>query len=226
VCSRYTLTSSPGAVRDLFGLSGSEDFPPRYNIAPAQPVAIVRHGPGRQRELQLVQWGLIPSWLRDPRALKPLINARSETAAEKPSFRGAMRHRRCLIPATGYYEWTGRRGAKQPHLISLKGQELFAMAGLWEDWLGADGSEIETMAVLTTAANGDVAAIHDRMPVVLDPRDYERWLDCSSGSAVDIGGVLKPLPEGCVSVTAVNPRLNHPGAEGPDLQLPAIPTLL
>jgi putative SOS response-associated peptidase YedK len=226
LCSRYTLTSLSEAVRDLFGLPGSEDFPARYNIAPAQPVAIVRHGARRQRELQLVQWGLIPSWLRDPRAFKPLINARSETAAEKPSFRGAMRHRRCLIPATGYYEWTGRRGAKQPHLIQLRGHELFAMAGLWEAWLGADGSEIETMAVLTTAANGDVAAIHDRMPVVLGSRDYERWLDCSSGSASGIGDLLKPLPEGCVSVTAVNPKLNHPDAEGPDLHLAAIPTLL
>lgn len=226
MCSRYSLTSPPEAVRRFFGISHCEDFPPRYNIAPAQPVAIVRHDARRQRELQLVQWGLIPSWLKDPRVFKPLINARSETAAEKPSFRGAMRHRRCLIPATGYYEWTGRRGAKQPHLIRLKGQELFAMAGLWEAWLGADGSEIETMAVLTTAANGDVAAIHDRMPVILDRCDYERWIDCSAGSAMGIGDLLRPLPEGCVSVTAVNPKLNHPDAEGPDLHLPAIPTLL
>jgi putative SOS response-associated peptidase YedK len=176
--------------------------------------------------LQLVRWGLIPSWAKDPSEFTTLINARAESAAEKPSFRGAMRHRRCLVPATGFYEWTGARGSKQPHLIRLKDQEVFAIAGLWETWLGADGSEIETMAVLTTAANGDVARVHDRMPVIIEERDYSRWLDCSSGSAVGIVDLLKPLPNGRMTIRAVNPKLNDPRAEGPDLQHPAIPTLL
>src|SRR6185437_4214075 len=114
--SRYSLTASPEVVRRLFGVTTVDDFPPRYNIAPAQPVTIMRIEAKGQRELQLVRWGLIPSWAKDPSEFTTLINARAESAAEKPSFRGAMRHRRCLVPATGFYEWTGARGSKQPHL--------------------------------------------------------------------------------------------------------------
>jgi len=224
--SRYSLTASPEVVCRAFGCTAVEDFPPRYNIAPAQPVTIVRLDAMGRRELRLVRWGLIPSWAKDPSEFTTLINARAESAAEKPSFRGPMRHRRCLVPTTGFYEWTGGRGSKQPHLIRLKDQEVFAIAGLWEAWLGADGSEIETMAVLTTAANEEVARVHDRMPVIIEERDYSRWLDCSSGSAVGIVDLLKPLPDGRMTITAVNPKLNDPRAEGPDLQHPAIPTLL
>jgi putative SOS response-associated peptidase YedK len=137
-----------------------------------------------------------------------------------------MRHRRCLIPATGYYEWTGQRGSKQPYLIGLKDQELFAIAGLWETWLGADGSEVETMAILTTAANGEVAPIHDRMPLIIEREDYSRWLDCSSGSEKAVLDLLRPYPEGRVTLTAVSPMLNDPRAEGPDLHEPPLPTLL
>jgi putative SOS response-associated peptidase YedK len=226
MCARYSLTSSPQAVSRAFDCAASDDFPPRYNIAPTQPVSIVRLDAKGERELRLVRWGLIPSWVKDPRAYGALINGRSETAAGKPSFRGPMRHRRCLIPATGYYEWTGGRGAKKPHLIKLKDQELFAMAGLWETWLGGDGSEIETMAILTTEANGDVAPIHERMPVILERHNYDRWLDCSSGSATGVLDLLRPLPEGRVTATAVNPKIGDPAAEGPDLHQPPIPTLL
>lgn len=224
--SRYCLTSSPQAVCRAFDCTASDDFPPRYNIAPAQPVLIVRLDAKGAREFGLVRWGLIPSWAKDPREYGALINARSETASEKPSFRGPMRHRRCLIPATGFYEWTGGRGSKQPHLIRLKDQELFAIAGLWEAWLGADGSEIETMAILTTEANGDVAPIHDRMPVIIEHEDYGRWLDCSSGSEKAVLDLLRPLPAGRVTLTAVSSKLNDPKAEGPDLHEPPIPTLL
>jgi putative SOS response-associated peptidase YedK len=136
-----------------------------------------------------------------------------------------MRHRRCLIPATGYYEWTGGLRSKQPHLINLKDQKLFAMAGLWEAWLGGDGSEIETMAILTTEANGDVAHIHDRMPVILDRCDYGRWLDCRLGSATGVLDLLRPLPEGRITTIAVNPKLGDPATEGPDLHQPPNPTL-
>jgi putative SOS response-associated peptidase YedK len=213
-------------VRLLFGCEAVEDFPPRYNIAPTQPVLIARHDPRGRPELSLVRWGLIPSWIKDPRAMTtPLLNARAETAAEKPSFRGPLRHRRCLVPTTGYYEWTGVRGAKQPHLIRMKDQELFALAGLWETWLGADGSEIETMAILTTAANRDVAAIHDRMPLILEERDFARWLDCRSGSAEGILDLLDVRPAGRLTAVAVNPKLNDPRAEGPELQAPVIATL-
>ena len=220
MCSRYSLTSKPLAVRRLFDCDVIEDFPPRYNIAPTQPVLIVRavEGQGQRREARLVRWGLIPSWVKDPREFATLINARSETAVEKPSFRGAMRHKRCLVPADGFYEWTGRSGAKQPHLIRPKSQTLFAFAGLHEHWLGADGSELETMAILTTAANADMANIHDRMPVILDQADYARWLDCRAGSSLPVEDLLRPAPDGLLEIVAVNPKLNNPRAEGPELQ--------
>lgn len=227
MCTRYSLTSPPEAVRELFAAPGVENFPPRYNIAPSEPVLIARNDINGRPELQLVRWGLIPSWVRDPRTLRsPLINARAETAAEKPAFRGALRHRRCLIPTTGFYEWSGKRGARQPYLIKLKGNELFALAGLWEGWLGADGSEIETMAILTTAANGDVSHVHDRMPVILEPDSFERWLDCSPGTANPVIDLLKPIADGRLNVTAVNARLNDPRAEGADLHDPAFSPLL
>ncbi|MBS0249712.1 MAG: SOS response-associated peptidase [Proteobacteria bacterium] len=227
MCSRYSLVSSPEDVRAFFGAPAVDDFPPRYNIAPTQPVLIARNDLKGIPELHLVRWGLIPSWMRDPAALRaPLINARSETAAERPAFRGALRHRRCLIPATGFYEWSGKRAARQPNLIRLKEQNLFALAGLWEDWLGADGSEIETGTILTTAANADMAALHDRMPVIIAPEDFERWLDCRSGTAEHILDLMQPFAAGRLTITPVNPALNDVRAEGPDLQTPAASGLL
>ena len=227
MCARYSLTSPPEAVRALFEVPDIDDFPPRYNIAPSQPVLIARSDIRGQPELRLVRWGLIPSWMRDPATLSsPLINARAETAADKPSFRGALRHRRCLIPTTGFYEWSGRRSARQPHLIQLKDQDLFALAGLWEDWLGADGSEIETMAILTTAANADMAALHDRMPLILQPNDFARWLDCRSGTADGIMDLLRPFAGARLTITAVNPKLNDARVEGCDLQEPVFSSLL
>lgn len=227
MCARYSLTSPPEAVRAFFDAPGVDAFPPRYNIAPSQPVLIARHDVRGFPELQLVRWGLIPSWVRDPAALRsPLINARAETAADKPSFRGPLRHRRCLIPTTGFYEWSGKRTARQPHLIRLKDQQLFALGGLWESWLGADGSEIETATILTTASNKDMASLHDRMPLIIEPRDFARWLDCRSGTAEDIQDLLQPFPDDRLIVAAVNPRLNDPRAEGADLQDPPFSSLL
>jgi putative SOS response-associated peptidase YedK len=226
MCSRYSLTIPPQALNCAFGRYEGEDFPPRYNIAPSQPVLIVRTSVRGEREFQLVRWGLIPSWAKDPGQYGMLVNARAETAAEKPSFRGPMRHRRCLVPTTGYYEWTGGQGSRQPHLIRLKDRPVFAMAGLWEAWLGADGSEIETMAILTTTASDDVAAIHDRMPVIIEPQHYDRWLDCSSGSENRVLDLLAPLPKGRMTTMSINPKLNDPRAEGPDLHQPPNPTLL
>lgn len=222
MCARYSLTSPPGTVRIFFGAPAVDDFPPRYNIAPTQPVLIARHDIKGVPELRLVRWGLIPSWVRDPATLRaPLINARAETAAEKPAFRGALRHRRCLIPTTGFYEWSGKRSARQPHLIRLKDRDLFALAGLWEDWLGADGSEIETMTILTTAANADVASLHDRMPLIITPEHFERWLDCRSGTAEHILDLMTPFVAGRLTIEPVNPALNDTRAEGPDLQKPS-----
>ena len=223
MCSRYSLTSPPEAVRAYFGYVNDEPFPPRYNIAPTQPVPIVRRSQAGMRELTLVRWGLIPSWVKEPGSFSTLINARSETAADKPSFRGAMRHRRCLVPADGFYEWTGAVGAKQPHLVRPARGGPMAMAGLWEHWLGADGSELETMAILTTAASPDLAWLHDRMPVILQPEAFEAWLDCRSGSAREVVALLAPVREGLLATLAVSRRLNNPRNEGPEVQEPVQP---
>ncbi|MEL7048367.1 MAG: SOS response-associated peptidase [Pseudomonadota bacterium] len=231
MCSRFSLTSPPEAVRGLFGATGEADFPPRYNIAPTQPVLIVRHDLQRRRELRLVRWGLIPSWAKDPTSLSTLINARAETAAGKPSFRSALRHKRCLIPADGFYEWTGAKGAKQPHLITLRDDDrklnsgLMGFAGLWEHWLGADGSEVETMAILTVPANREMQAVHDRMPLVLKPEHYDAWLDCSSGSAVEIMPLLETPDDGTLTISAVSTLVNNYRNDGPEIQAAVNPTL-
>ena len=173
-----------------------------------------------------MRWGLIPFWAKDPLTFVPLINARAETAADKPAFRGAMRYRRCLVPADGYYEWRGRRGAKHAYFVRSKDRRLFAFGGLFETWLGADGSEIDTMSVLTVASNVDVTHIHDRMPLILEEREFDRWTDCSAGNAAGLLDILKPSPPGSLVVTAVGTKINDTGAEGPELQLPVAPTLL
>ncbi len=226
MCSRYSLTSPPEAVRDTFGYANVAEFPPRYNIAPTQPVAIVRREPTGERALGLVRWGLIPSWAKDPSKLSALINARSETAADKPSFRGSMRHRRCIVPADAFYEWTGKPGSKQPHMIRLLSGQIMGFAGIWDHWLGADGSELETMAILTAPANAEMTGIHDRMPLVLDPEYYDLWLDCRSGSAVGLSDVLRSSSDGSLEIIAVSRELNNSSNERPDVQSPAQGTLL
>jgi putative SOS response-associated peptidase YedK len=225
MCSRYSLTSPHEAVRAYFRYDNEAVFPPRYNIAPSQPVAIVRNTPRGGREMALVRWGLVPSWVKDPRAFKMLINARAETAADKPSFRAAMRHRRCLIPADGFYEWTGAAGAKRPHLIRPRAGGSMALAGIFETWLGADGSEIETVAILTVAANAAMSVLHDRMPAVIEPMYFDAWLDCRSGTATEIVELLRPVPEDYLDILEVSRALNDPRNEGPTVQEPVATTL-
>lgn len=217
MCSRYSLTAPPEAVRAYFATANALEFPARYNIAPTQPVLIVRRTLAGEREQYLVRWGLIPSWVKDPRDFTTLINARSETAAEKPSFRGSMRHRRCIVPATGFYEWTGKPGAKQPHLFRPRNGDVMALAGLAEHWVGADGSELETMAILTTSANATMAPYHDRMPVILAPEHFDVWLDCTSGTSKFAESLLGPAPADLLEVIDVSRNLNNPRNEGPDL---------
>ena len=226
MCSRYSLTAPPEEVQAYFGTINAAEFPPRYNIAPTQPVSIVRLDARGRRELCLVRWGLIPPWVKDPRDFATLINARSETADEKPSFRGAMRHRRCLVPFTGFYEWVGQRGSKQPYLIAPREGNIMGFAGLWEHWLGADGSEVETMAILTTRANGDMEAIHERMPVILLPEYFDAWLDCRSGSSADVQEFLEPLADGQLTVVAVSRKVNNPRNDSQEVQEPAEPPLI
>lgn len=221
MCSRYSLTSPHEAVRSYFRYGEPHVFPPRYNIAPSQPVAIVRTSEAGERQLDLVRWGLIPSWVKDPRTFSMLINARSETAREKPSFRGAFRHKRCLVPADGFYEWVGPAGAKRPFLIRPRGGGLMAFAGLWESWLGADGSEVDSMAILTVAANATVAPIHDRMPAILAADHFDAWLDTRGVDGKVAEALLQPAAPDLLETIEVDARLNNPRNEGPDLQRPA-----
>jgi putative SOS response-associated peptidase YedK len=196
MCNLYRLRKSPEEVRSLFDYVEEPDFPPRNHVAPLNPIAIVRNENGA-RHFVLVQWGLIPSWVKELKPGRPLTNARSESILEKPSFRHSIRRRRCLIPADGFYEWKGDvPGKKTPYLIERPDQGLFAFAGIWDHWLGADGSELETAAMITTEANTDVALVHDRMPVVIEPQNFASWLDVQNVDAAEAIRLLRPAPPG------------------------------
>ena len=191
MCGRYSFTSPLEAVRRLFQVSGGGNLAPRYNIAPTQPAVVARPSlkPGEARELAILTWGLVPSWAKDAAIASKLINARAETVAEKPSFRNAFRRRRCLVPADGFYEWKAAPGGKQPYRVSFEDERPFAFAGIWEHWQGADGSEIESFAIVTTDANALLRPLHPRMPVILEPEQHAPWLDTGNE---DAGALLGP----------------------------------
>ena len=192
MCGLYSLAKSPRETKAWFKYQEDEEFPPRAHVAPGQPIGVVRMENG-QRHFALVRWGFIPSWVKEVKPGKPLINARGETVMEKPSFKNAMRRRRCLVPADGYYEWSGAEGRKVPFFVQAADKGLFALAGLWEHWMGADGSELETAVLMTIAPNAELATIHDRMPVIIAPEDYETWL---TGEAEDAARLIRPAPDG------------------------------
>lgn len=192
MCGLYSLRKSPQETRALFGYSEDEAFPPRDPITPGQPIGVVRMENG-QRHFALVRWGFIPGWAKEVPPGKPLINARAETVTEKPSFKHAFRRRRCLVPADGYYEWSGEAGKKVPYFVTRPGEALFALAGLWEHWMAPDGSEIETAILMTVSPNAEMAAIHDRMPVVIESADYETWL---TGEPEEAARLLRCAPDG------------------------------
>jgi putative SOS response-associated peptidase YedK len=204
MCGRFTLTCSPQQVAESFGCSEIAEFPPRYNIAPAQPVGvIVQDRDLNERAFRLMRWGLIPSWVKDVSKFANLINARAETVAEKPSFRSAFKSRRCLIPADGFYEWQKTRTSKQPFYFSMTDRRLFAFAGLWETW-----NDIETFAILTTSANDLMLLVHDRMPVILQPQDYALWLDPSVRDRQRLTKLLQPFPDEPMQAIPVSTRVN------------------
>lgn len=226
MCGRFALTAGPEELEEFFALAGVEDFPPRYNIAPTQPILLVIAGNGREpgsnlpdRGAMLARWGLIPAWAKDPKNLPAHFNARSETAAEKASFRTAMRHRRVLIPASGFYEWrrTGDRRS-QAYWIRPQHGGIVAFGGLLETYAEPGGSEIDTAAILTTAASDDIAHIHDRMPVVIKPEDYEPWLDCRTREPRDVAHLMRPSQEGFFEAVPVSDRVNKVANAGPELQ--------
>jgi putative SOS response-associated peptidase YedK len=220
MCGRYALTATPEEIRALFGYIDMPDFPPRYNIAPTQPVAIVRSERG-QRRFVLVRWGFVPAWVKEPKSFALLFNARAEGAVDKPAFRAAMRYRRCLFPASGFYEW--RRlpgGGKQAFWVRPRGGGLLALAGIWETWSARDGSEIDSAAILTTGSNATLAPIHDRMPVIIAPQDFERWLASPEVTPAEVADLLRPVPDSLLEAIPVGDRVNAARNDGPDLQTP------
>ena len=211
MCGRFTLHSPQDRIAALFELAPAPELHPRYNIAPSQPVAAIRIAPGQDRRvLDLLRWGLIPFWAKDPKTGYKMINARAETVASKPAFRDAFRRRRCLIPADGFYEWKAIEGGKQPYYIRLKGGGPFALAGLWEHWDGAGGEVIESCTIIVTEANELMSTIHDRMPVILAPQDYDLWLDPAVQARETVSGLLRPFPADAMEAYRVGLGVNSP----------------
>src|SRR5438477_2775741 len=229
MCGRYAITTAPEAIRQLFGYLDQPNFPPRHNVAPTQPVPIVRMVEGKC-QLALVRWGLIPAWVKDPRQFSLLINARGESVNEKPAFRNAMRRRRCLFPADGFYEWKNDGGRKRPYCVRPKDREKdggpIAFAGLWETWMGPNGEEMETAAIVTTQAGRDIAPIHPRMPVIVPPDAFDFWLDCANVDALSAAAVIAPAPAGLLDVYEVSGAVNRTANEGPQLIEPVAAQVL
>ena len=222
MCGRYAITSSPEAIRALFRYEDQPNFPARYNVAPTQPVPIVRLVDGKRR-FTLVRWGLIPSWVKDPRAFSLVINARGESVNDKPAFRNAMRYRRCLFPIDGFYEWRREGQGKRAFYVHLKSGEPIALAGLWETWTGPDGEEIETAAIVTTRANRSLAAIHERMPVVVPKDAFDFWLNSSGIDAETAVALIAPAQDDLLIAHEVSPAVNRVANDSPDLIKPWTP---
>jgi putative SOS response-associated peptidase YedK len=220
MCGRFALATPEHVLAELFRLLKLPPLAPRYNIAPTQPVAVVRGTPaGGGREMAFCRWGLVPAWAKDPAVGARMVNARAEGVAEKPSFRGPMRSKRCLIPADGFYEWARAGRRKQPHFIRMRDGGPFAFAGLWEAWPAPDGSSMETCAILTTTPNERVAPIHDRMPVILDRADHDRWLS-RNALVSELLTLLRPCPAGAMTSHPVGLQVNNPRHDGPDCAAP------
>lgn len=219
MCGRYLIITNPDEMRRLFGYPEQPNFPPRYNVAPTQPVPIVRMQEG-QRRFALVRWGLMPPWVKDPKAFTLLINARGESAHEKPSFKNAMKRRRCLIPADGFYEWTGEGVAKRPYIVRRKGGGPLAFAGVWETWIGPNGEEVESAAIVTVEASPLLQQVHHRMPVMLTPETYDAWLDCDNVRAEEALAAIGVLPDEQLETYAVSPAVNRVVNDGPDVIAP------
>ena len=217
MCGRFAFYSPTEAAAALFGVEGSVDVEPRYNIAPTQYVAAVRDGADEQRELVMLRWGLVPFWAKDPSIGNRMINARAETVAEKPSYRNAYKHRRCLVLADGFYEWRRQGDVKTPHYISLASGEPFALAGLWENWTDKEsGESLQTTTLITTEANDFMALLHHRMPVILEAATATDWLAGSNDLLDDVAAITPAL-----QAWPVDRRVTNSRNEGDDLVRPA-----
>ncbi len=220
MCGRFALFAPGESLAEQFLMGSVPMLSPRYNIAPTQPVTAVRLSPRtNQREWALFRWGLIPSWAKDDTFSARMINARAETAAEKPAFRAAFKRRRCLIPADGFYEWQKLNGKKQPMFICAQDGSPLALAGLWEVWHSADGSMIESCTILTTTPNDLMAPIHNRMPVIVEPEDYDLWLN--PGQRPEAARhLLRPFPSQKLTAYPVSTRVNSPRNDDPSCIVP------
>ena len=221
MCGLYSNRKMAAEVKSIFGYPEDPPFMPRDYITPGGPMEIIKGEHGTPH-FALVRWGLVPGWAKEIHPGRPLINARAETILEKPSFKGAMKHRRCLVPADGFYEWQGDiPGKKQPWYITRPDHALFAFAGIWEQWMSKDGSELESAAIITTAANHTISPVHNRMPVVIEPQDYAAWLDTDHLMADKASQMLIPAPDDyfIMEKTTINrrPKKPRPKPEQPSL---------
>jgi putative SOS response-associated peptidase YedK len=218
MCGRYSLATGVDVLKGLFGIGGEAPaLAPRWNVAPTQPVAVVVVTNERDRTLRTMRWGLVPSWAKDPSIGNRMINARAETLAEKPSFRDALRRRRCIVVADGFYEWKKEGTRKRPLWIRPRGGGVLAFAGLWDTWRSPDGEVLDTCTIVTTRANGTMAPFHERMPVILPPAAWDRWLDPAPADPASFADLLGPAPDDLLEVREVSTRVNSPANEGPDL---------
>jgi putative SOS response-associated peptidase YedK len=219
MCGRFVITSPPAALRQIFGYIEQPNFPPRHNIAPTQPIPVVIVENGI-RHFRLMRWGLLPAWVKDPSKFALLINARGETVLEKPAFKNAIKRRRCLIPADGYYEWQVSEKRKRPHFIHRRDGQPIGLAGLAETWIGPNGEELDTVAIVTVAASADLSVLHHRVPVTISADDFQRWLDCSDDSAETVMALLAPPREGEFAWHEVSTRVNRVAHDDAQLVLP------
>ena len=216
MCGRYTLTQiSPELIRKLFLLTYLPDLRPRYNIAPTQHVLVVREKPDNERGADFVRWGLIPSWAKEEAIGNRMINLRSETVADKPGFRGPFRHRRCLVVADGFYEWQKAGPRKQPVYVRRADGQPFGFGGVWDHWISPDAAEIESCSIITTAPSEFIAPIHDRMPLIIEPGDYDLWLDPAVQRPDDVRGLLKPYTSPDLTAYPVSTLVNSADNDDP-----------
>jgi putative SOS response-associated peptidase YedK len=211
MCGRFTLQTPVPDLVEIFEIDRVHAAPPgpRFNIAPTDPVAVVRRGSDGERELDALRWGLIPSWTRPAQQLPTLINARSESLDERPAFQEPTRSRRCLVLADGFYEWRTEGGRRQPYLVRARQGMPFAFAGLWDRWSGGDGDPIESCTIVTTDANDLLRPVHERMPVIIAAPDVSLWLDPEVRLYAELKPLLEPAPSESVEITPVNPRVNR-----------------
>jgi putative SOS response-associated peptidase YedK len=223
MCGRFTLTVNPEETQETFSsFNFPQKFAPRFNIAPTQPVMAIPNDD--QNTADFFVWGLIPMWAKDPSIGNKLINARGETLEEKPAFRGSLKYKRCLILADGFYEWKATPGkkVKTPFFIHMKDRKPFAFAGLWDSWNSPDGSLVKSCTIITTEPNELTGIIHNRMPVILHPRDYARWLDPSPQTPDQLKPLIKPFPADLMDAYPVSTLVNTPANDIPDLVVPAV----